>query len=208
MTDLERRLQRRPTVDVDPAAVTAALAARADADGLLDIAWDTLDSPLGELAVFLTPRGLVRLSYGNEPMSDTLDELSSRVSPRILRSARRTDRTRRELDAYFEGRLRRFETPVDWSLTRGFARGVLAATARIPFGETASYGEVAAEAGSPRAARAAGNALSSNPIPIVVPCHRIIHAGGGIGGYTGGLERKRFLLRVEGISPSDRTQGG
>jgi methylated-DNA-[protein]-cysteine S-methyltransferase len=199
MTDLERRLRRTATSDVDPEAVTAALAARADADGLLDVAWDTLDTPLGELAVFLTPRGLVRLSYGNEPIADTLDELSRHVSPRILRSGRRTDRTRRELDRYFAGRLRHFETPVDWSLTRGFTRGVLAATARVPYGETASYGDVAAEAGSPRAARAAGNALSANPIPIVVPCHRIIHAGGGIGGYTGGLERKRFLLRVEGV---------
>jgi methylated-DNA-[protein]-cysteine S-methyltransferase len=199
MTDLERRLQRPTTPDIDPEAVTAALAARADADGLLDVAWDTLDTPLGELAVFLTPRGLVRLSYGNEPIADTLDELSRHVSPRILRSGRRTDRTRRELDQYFAGRLRHFETPVDWSLTRGFTRGVLAATARVPYGETASYGDVAAEAGSPRAARAAGNALSANPIPIVVPCHRIIHAGGGIGGYTGGLERKRFLLRVEGV---------
>jgi methylated-DNA-[protein]-cysteine S-methyltransferase len=201
MTDLERRLQRPAAPDVDPAAVTAALAARADADGLLDVAWDTLDSPLGELAVFLTPRGIVRLSYGSEPIADTLDELTTKVSPRILRSGRRTDQARRELDEYFSGRRRRFETPVDWSLTRGFTRGVLAATARVPFGETASYGEVAAEAGSPRAARAAGNALSSNPIPIVVPCHRIIHAGGGIGGYTGGLERKRFLLRIEGIDP-------
>jgi methylated-DNA-[protein]-cysteine S-methyltransferase len=199
MTDLERRLQRPATPDVDPAAVTARLAARADADGLLDVTWDTLDTPLGELAVFLTSRGVVRLSYGNEPMADTLDELASRVSPRILRSPRRTDQARRELDAYFSGRLRHFTTPVDWSLTRGFTRGVLAATARVPYGETASYGEVAAEAGSPRAARAAGNALSANPIPIVVPCHRIIHGNGGIGGYTGGLERKRFLLRIEGV---------
>jgi methylated-DNA-[protein]-cysteine S-methyltransferase len=202
MTDLERRLGYPGSGEVDPVRVTAELARRADAAGMLDVAWDTLDTPLGELAVFLTPRGLVRLSYGNEPMADTLDELSRVVSPRILRSPRRTDRTRRELDAYFSGRLHEFTTPIDWSLTRGFTRGVLAATARVPYGETASYGEVAAEAGSPRAARAAGNALSSNPIPIVVPCHRIIHAGGGIGGYTGGLERKRFLLRVEGISPS------
>ena len=199
MTDLDQRLRRSATPAVDPAAVTARLADQADADGLLDVAWDTLDTPLGELAVFLTPRGLVRLSYGNEPMADTLDELASRVSPRILRSPRRTEQARRELDAYFAGRLRRFDTPVDWTLTRGFTRGVLAATARVPYGETASYGEVAAEAGSPRAARAAGNALSANPIPILVPCHRIIHGDGGIGGYTGGLERKRFLLRIEGI---------
>jgi methylated-DNA-[protein]-cysteine S-methyltransferase len=199
MTDLERRLHEAATPAVDPAVVTARLAARADADGLLDVAWDTLDSPLGELAVFLTPRGLVRLSYGNEPMAETLDELSRVVSPRILRSPRRTDQARRELDQYFSGHRHRFTTPIDWSLTRGFTRDVLAATARVPYGATASYGEVAAEAGSPRAARAAGNALSANPIPIVVPCHRVIHGDGGIGGYTGGLERKRFLLRIEGV---------
>jgi methylated-DNA-[protein]-cysteine S-methyltransferase len=202
MTDLERRLQHPASVDVDPATVTDRLAARADVDGLLDVAWDTLDTPLGELADFLTPRGLVRLSYGNEPVADTLDELSRVVSPRILRSGRRTDQARRELDEYFTGRRRQFTTPVDWSLTRGFTRGVLSATARVPYGETASYGEVAAEAGSPRAARAAGNALSANPIPIVVPCHRIIHGDGRLGGYTGGLDRKMFLLKLEGATSS------
>jgi methylated-DNA-[protein]-cysteine S-methyltransferase len=105
---------------------------------------------------------------------------------------------RHELEDYFAGRRRTFDTPIDWSLVRGFAVGVLQATAQVPFGQVTTYQDVAGAAGSPRAARAAGNALGSNPIPIVVPCHRVVHAGGGLGGYTGGLERKRFLLRLEG----------
>ena len=120
------------------------------------------------------------------------------MSPRVLASPRKLDEPRRELDQYFSGRRRQFDVPVDWQLTRGFARRVLEATARIPFGSTASYKQVATEAGSARAYRAAGNALGSNPIPIIVPCHRILHSGGGLGGYTGGLDRKRVLLAVEG----------
>jgi methylated-DNA-[protein]-cysteine S-methyltransferase len=133
-----------------------------------------------------------------EPLDEQLDELAVRISPRILRAPARTDAVRRQLDAYFEGRRRAFELPIDWRLVRGFAGDVLRATARIPFGQVSSYREIAVEAGSPRAYRAAGNALGSNPIPIVVPCHRVLHAGGGLGGYTGGLDRKRFLLRLEG----------
>ena len=105
---------------------------------------------------------------------------------------------RRELDEYFEGRRTAFDVPVDWVLARGFAREVLRATARIGFGETGTYASVATEAGSPRAVRAAGNALGSNPMPVVVPCHRVLRTGGALGGYTGGVERKEFLLRLEG----------
>jgi methylated-DNA-[protein]-cysteine S-methyltransferase len=106
---------------------------------------------------------------------------------------------RRQLDEYFAGARRGFDVPIDWQLVRGFAGQVLRATARIPFGSLSTYRGVAAEAGSPNAYRAAGNALGSNPIPIVVPCHRVVHADGGLGGYTGGLERKRFLLTLEGV---------
>jgi methylated-DNA-[protein]-cysteine S-methyltransferase len=116
----------------------------------------------------------------------------------VLRAPERTDSVRRELESYFAGKQRAFDTPVDWSLVRGFAVGVLQATARVPFGQLTTYRDVAGAAGSPRAARAAGNALGSNPIPIVVPCHRVVHAGGGLGGYTGGLDRKRWLLSLEG----------
>lgn len=198
MTDLERRLSQPATPAIDPSQVTAELARRADAEGLLDVAWATLDTPLGPIAVFVTPRGLVRVAYDRENFGQVADEVAEQVSPRVLLAPQRTDVVREQLDDYFEARRRTFDVPIDWTLVRGFNQGVLRATAEIPFGETASYGDVAAAAGSPRAARAAGNALAGNPIPIVVPCHRVIHADGGIGGYTGGLHNKRFLLRLEG----------
>jgi methylated-DNA-[protein]-cysteine S-methyltransferase len=201
MTDLERRLSEPASAATDPARVTAELARRADAAGLLDVAWATLDTPLGPIAVFVTPRGLVRVAYDRENFGEVAAEVAEQVSPRVLVAPQRTDVVREQLEDYFEARRRTFDVPIDWTLVRGFNQGVLKATADIPFGETASYGEVAAAAGSPRAARAAGNALAGNPIPIVVPCHRVIHADGGIGGYTGGLENKRFLLRLEGVGP-------
>jgi methylated-DNA-[protein]-cysteine S-methyltransferase len=202
MTDLERRLTRAKAPTLSPQRVTAELARRADAAGLLDVAWATLDTPLGPIAVFVTPRGLVRVAYDRENFGEVAAEVAEQVSPRVLVAPQRTDVVREQLDDYFEGHRRSFDVAIDWTLVHGFNQGVLRATADIPFGETASYGEVAAAAGSPRAARAAGNALAGNPIPIVVPCHRVIHADGGIGGYTGGLDNKRFLLRLEGLSPS------
>jgi methylated-DNA-[protein]-cysteine S-methyltransferase len=201
--DLERRLAAaapRPSLDLEHLRST--LATRAAAAGLLDVAYGNVDSPLGTLTVMVTPRGLVRLSYPGEEMSAQLEDVAERISPRILEAPQRTDAVRRQLDEYFAGRRHRFEVPIDWRLVRGFAGGVLRATARIPYGSVASYQAVATEAGSPNAYRAAGNALGSNPIPIVVPCHRVLHARGGLGGYTGGLERKRFLLTLEGVLPA------
>lgn len=200
--ELERRLTTPPAAPFDAEDFRAALARRAAEEGVLDVAYGPYDSPLGRLTVIVTPRGLVRLSYPGEGLEAQLGELAGRVSPRILEAPERTDDVRRQLDDYFAGRRRAFETPIDWRLVRGFAGDVLRATARIPFGETASYREVAAAAGSPNAYRAAGNALGSNPVPIVVPCHRVLHAGGGLGGYTGGLERKRYLLTLEGALPA------
>ena len=201
MTDeLERRLSAPlagPYLDVE--RLQSELARRAAEEGVLDVAYAIVDSPLGPLTVVVTPRGLVRLSYPHESVDEQLDEIAFRVSPRILAAPERTDDVRRQLDEYFTGSRRAFDVPIDWRLVRGFAGDVLQATARIPFGSVSSYREVAAEAGSPNAYRAAGNALGSNPIPIVVPCHRVLHAGGGLGGYTGGLERKRFLLHLEGV---------
>ncbi len=202
MTDLERRLAGSPAATLDRDGLSATLGRRASDAGLLDVAFAALDSPLGELIVFVTPRGVLRIAYPDEPIVALLDDLAARVSPRILQAPARTDAARRELEAYFAGQRHAFDVPVDWSLIHGFATDVLHATAQIPYGQTTSYGQVASRAGSPRAARAAGNALRSNPIPIVVPCHRVLHADGGLGGYSGGLDRKRFLLRLEGALPA------
>lgn len=175
--------------------------ARAAGDaGLVDVAYGTVPSPLGDLTVAVTPRGLVRIAYPHpqRPLDAVLDELARKVSPRVLEAPARLDDARRQLDDYFEGRRRVFELPIDWSLEHGFTARVLRATARIPAGEVASYRQVAAAAGNAKAVRAAGNALGANHIPIVVPCHRVVRTGGALGGYTGGLDRKEYLLRLEG----------
>lgn len=199
MTELERRLASPPGVGgFDAKRATMILAQRAAQEGLVDVAYGLLDTPLGTLIVAVTPRGLVRIAYPGEGEEQVLEELAEGVSPRVLLAPERTDEARRELDAYFAGSRQRFDLPIDWSLVHGFTLGVLRATAQVPYGRVATYGEMAASAGSPRAARAAGNALHINPIPIVVPCHRIVPASGGIGKYGGGEERKAFLLDLEG----------
>jgi methylated-DNA-[protein]-cysteine S-methyltransferase len=171
---------------------------RAEAEGLVDVAYAEADTPVGRLLVAATPRGVVRVSFHGERRDDVLSDLAQRLSPRVLELPARLDRVRRELDEYFEGRRREFDVPVDWSLTASaFRRRVLERTAKIPYGATASYREVASAAGNDRAVRAAGTALGANPIPIVVPCHRVLRSGGSLGGYAGGLERKRFLLDLE-----------
>jgi methylated-DNA-[protein]-cysteine S-methyltransferase len=175
------------------------LAERAEHEGLLDVAYAALDTPLGTGLVAATRRGVVRVALPNERAEDVLERLAARVSPRVLEWPARLDQARRELDEYFEGRRRDFDLRLDWRLARdGFCREVLRATARVPFGRTITYSEAAARAGNPRAQRAAGNALGSNPIPIVVPCHRVIRTGGQLGNYGGGPEMKRFLLHLEG----------
>jgi methylated-DNA-[protein]-cysteine S-methyltransferase len=202
MNDFERALQVAvgSLPAQPPAASGRELAERAAADGLLDVAYASVDSPLGPLVVAATPRGLVRVAY-TEPGSadDVLEDLAARVSPRMLEAPERLDEPRRELDEYFGGHRKEFDLPIDWSILRGFTLKVLRETARIDFGELRSYAEVATAAGSPRAVRAAGNALGANPMPVVVPCHRVIRTGGALGGYTGGVERKEFLLHLEGI---------
>lgn len=198
--ELQRSL-RAASDGLTPAGPTAAalrrLAERADGEGVLDVAYGQADSPLGPLTVAVTRRGLVRIAYAERGLDEVLRELAARISPRVLEAPARIEPVRRELDEYFAGERRAFETPIDWSLTRGFFRRVLEATAAIPFAEARSYAQVASAAGSPRAVRAAGNGLGSNPIPIVVPCHRVLRTGGGLGGYTGGVERKRRLLALE-----------
>jgi methylated-DNA-[protein]-cysteine S-methyltransferase len=199
--DLARAIRR---LDVEDAARAAAAAVpeAARRAGLLDVAYATVDSPFGPLLVAATRRGLVRLAYPNEPVDHALAELARAVSSRILESPATLDDLRRQLDEYFDGERSRFDTRIDWSLTRGFTTRVLQATTRIPFGSVSTYKAVAGRAGNERASRAAGNALGSNPIPIVVPCHRVLHTGGGLGGYTGGIARKEFLLRLEGVLPT------
>jgi methylated-DNA-[protein]-cysteine S-methyltransferase len=199
MTELERDLVRPPAAKLDANQLMHRLGPRAEAAGLVDVAYASMDSPVGELMVAVTPRGLVRVSFASEVAEQVLAELAERVSPRVLRLPRRTDEARRELDEYFAGSRQRFDLPLDWTLVRGFAQGVLRATAKVPFGQVTTYRLMAEAAGSPRASRAAGNALGSNPIPIVVPCHRVLHSGGGLGGYAGGLDRKKLLLALEGV---------
>ncbi|MEK6328036.1 MAG: methylated-DNA--[protein]-cysteine S-methyltransferase [Actinomycetota bacterium] len=175
------------------------LMVRANEEGLVDLAYATVDTPLGTGLVAATPKGLVRVALPNERTEEVLARLAEDVSPRVLEFPARLDQARRELDEYFEGRRDRFELPLDWRLSHsGFYRRVLRATARVPFGEVITYGEAAQRAGNPRAFRAAGTALGSNPLPIVVPCHRVIRAGGEIGNYGGGPQMKRFLLKLEG----------
>jgi len=201
MNDIERRLSRGVAPELDVTRLGDELGQRALDAGLADVAYGSMDSPVGELLVAVTDRGLVRVAFASEPSEEVLEELAARVSPRVLRLPGRTDAARRELDEYFAGDRRRFDLPLDWSLVRGFAQGVLRATASVPFGSVTTYRQMAEAAGSPRASRAAGNALGSNPIPIVVPCHRVLHSDGGLGGYAGGLDRKRYLLSLEGTLP-------
>jgi methylated-DNA-[protein]-cysteine S-methyltransferase len=163
-----------------------------------EVAWDRLDSPVGPLVVAVTGIGLVRLAFG-EP-GDLIDELTREVSARPVRHPHRTDPVRRELGEYFAGRRSRFEVPLDWRLSRGFRRSVLEHLfSQVPCGRVVSYRELAVAVGSPGACRAVGTAMATNPIAIVVPCHRVLRSGGALGGYGGGLAAKRWLLAHEGL---------
>jgi methylated-DNA-[protein]-cysteine S-methyltransferase len=191
---LRAALHSQPAAAAPPSIVDAAAAA-----GLLDVAYARLDSPVGTLVLASTPRGLARLAYVDEGQEEVvMEDIAARLSPRMLSAPRRLDEPRRELDEYFSGRRRGFDLTLDLQLLSDFTRRVLSATAQIPYGQVATYKDVAAAAGSPRGFRAAGNALGSNPLPIVLPCHRVLHSGGRLGGYTGGLARKRVLLAIEG----------
>jgi len=179
------------------------LATRAADEGLLDVAYATVDSPFGPLLLAATPRGLVKLSLPNYDAGEALEELAARISPRVLEAPAQLDDARRQLDAYFEGRLREFDLPLDWRLSKGFRLRAARAIHRIPYGRTRSYAEIARSAGNERAVRAAGTACGANPIPIVVPCHRVLRSGGALGGYGGGLPMKEALLEMEGVLPRE-----
>ncbi len=190
---------RRGLADSEEAtAASRRLTGRIAAEGLADVSYAAVDSPFGQLTLAATKRGLVRVAFPEESIEEVLERLALRISPRIVETPAPLDEMRRELDEYFDGRRKDFELPLDWTLVGPFGRRVLSVASEIPYGGVLSYAEVAADAGSPRGSRAAGNALGANPIPIVVPCHRVLRTGGALGGYGGGLDRKRFLLELEG----------
>lgn len=193
-----KRLTNRAGAEQASRAAAAALPDLAVADGLLDVAIADVGSPIGQLLVAVTRRGLVRVGFENEDRDELLADLAERISPRILETRSATDEVRRELDEYFERERTDFDMPVDRRLIHGLARDVLVQTSRITFGRTSTYGEIAKKIGHPTAARAVGRALGSNPIPIVIPCHRVIGASGKLTGYAGGLDRKIALLTLEG----------
>jgi methylated-DNA-[protein]-cysteine S-methyltransferase len=168
-------------------------------EGLLDVAYDVVDSPVGDLFVAVSGRGLCTISYDTDA-EPKLEQLARGFGVRVLRSTRPVDPVKRELDEYFAGKRRDFDLAVDLRVTRDFGKVVLRELARVPFGEVTTYGALAARAGKPRAARAVGTIMNRNPIPIVLPCHRVVGANGALVGYAGGLERKQALLRLEGAS--------
>jgi len=175
------------------------LSNRAAVEGLLDVAYANVDSPFGPLLIATTPRGLVKVGLPTYDPEETLEDLAARISPRVLEAPARLDNARRQLNLYFEGRLHEFDLPLDWQLSKDFRRRALRAIYRIPYGKTRSYTQIARSAGNERAVRAAGTACGANPIPIVVPCHRVLRTGGALGGYGGGLPMKQALLEMEGV---------
>jgi len=195
--DLKRLAPARRAAD-DSRLAAARLADRATAEGLVDVALATMDSPVGELLVAVTPKGLVAIAFDDDNLERVVARLAREVSPRVMEAAARTDEARHELEEYFGGQRNRFDLSLDRRLMGPFAQKVLRATSRVGFGELATYGDIAARIDRPHAARAVGRALGSNPIPIVVPCHRIVGADGSLTGYAGGMSRKETLLRLEG----------
>lgn len=173
------------------------LAADAHREELLDVAYAVTDTPVGSLLLARTPVGLVRVAFTSEGHDQVLAALARLVSPRVLHSPSALATTTRQLDEYFAGQRRTFDVPVDLRFARGFRRGVLEHLRQIPYGHTESYAVVAAAAGSPRAVRAAGSACATNPLPVIVPCHRVVRSDGALGGYLGGLDAKEYLLRLE-----------
>ncbi len=183
--------------EAELAALHDRLADSAEDEGVLDVAYRTLDTPVGTLLLAATRSGLVRVAFGTEDHDQVLETLATRVSPRILKAPRRLDAAAREIDEYFAGQRRGFDLPLDYSLSAGFRRKVLAHLPGIGYGHTASYAAVAAAVGSPRAVRAVGTACATNPLPVVVPCHRVVRSDGYLGGYRGGPAAKRLLLELE-----------
>lgn len=196
--DLPRHLARAyPDSPDDLRRLRERLATAAQTEGILDIAYRTVDSPVGTLLLAATELGLVRVAYLLEDHDTVLQTLSERISPRILHAPARLDPTARELEEYFAGVRHAFDVPLDWRLSAGFRATVLHRLPDIGYGHTATYAAVAALAGNSKAVRAVGTACATNPLPIVVPCHRVVRSDGAMGGYLGGIEAKRTLLTLE-----------
>ena len=196
--DLARGLARITDATVDHLdALHARLAAAAQHEGVLDIAYRVVDSPVGALLIAATELGLVRVAYGREGHDTVLQSLADKISPRILLAPGRLDTVARQLDEYFAGKRQEFSVPLDWRLSAGFRNTVLRHLPEIGYGHTASYAAVARLAGNPNAVRAVGSACATNPLPVVVPCHRVVRSDGAMGGYLGGPEAKRLLLSLE-----------
>jgi methylated-DNA-[protein]-cysteine S-methyltransferase len=195
MNDL---LDAFPVEESDVDRLRGRLAAAAEAEGILDVAYRTVDTPVGPLLLAATEQGLVRVAYPNQGHDAVLQALADRISPRVLHAPARLEPVVRQLDDYFAGRRRRFDVPLDWRLSTGFRSTVLHHLATdVDYGRTASYAALAALAGNPRAVRAVGTACATNPLPVVVPCHRVVRSDGAIGNYAGGIEAKRTLLDLE-----------
>jgi methylated-DNA-[protein]-cysteine S-methyltransferase len=173
------------------------LAEQAQREGILDVAYRTLETPVGRLLLAATDQGLVRVAYAVQDHDAVLRQLAEHISPRILNAPARLDETSRQIEEYFAGRRTRFDLPLDWRLSKGFRREVLRHLGEIGYGRTESYAQVAAASGSPRAVRAVGTACATNPLPLVVPCHRVVRSDGSVGGYAGGAEAKHTLLTLE-----------
>jgi methylated-DNA-[protein]-cysteine S-methyltransferase len=183
--------------DLEITSLYARLAAQADQDGLLDVAYRTLDTPVGRLLLAATPSGLVRIAYEREGHDGVLRSLAGKISPRVLETPRRFDEVARQLEEYFDGRRTRFDLPIDLRLSAGFRRLVLSYLPAIGYGKTASYKSVATALHNPKAVRAVGTACATNPLPVVIPCHRVIRSNGQAGPYLGGPEIKHQLLDME-----------
>jgi methylated-DNA-[protein]-cysteine S-methyltransferase len=192
--DIERAY---PSDETDLRRLHARLVEAAQSEGILDVGYRTVDSPVGTLLLAATELGLVRVAYEVENHEEVLQNLADRISPRVLEAPGRLDTVARELDEYFAGRLHIFGLPLDWRLSSGFRRTVLNHLSDIDYGHTASYATVAKLAGNPKAVRAVGTACATNPLPVVVPCHRVLRSDGTLGGYLGGVEAKRTLLGLE-----------
>jgi methylated-DNA-[protein]-cysteine S-methyltransferase len=175
----------------------ARLAAAAQREGILDVAYRIVDSPVGSLLLAATDLGLIRVAYAAEDHDAVLQSLADVIGPRLLNAPARLDPVALQLEEYFAGRRHSFDLPLDWRLSSGFRRTVLARLPEIRYGHTASYAAVAQMVGNPKAVRAVGTACATNPLPVVVPCHRVVRSGGGMGGYLGGPDAKRALLALE-----------